>query len=96
MQYRFTISGEQYELDTDALFMDECLDIEKVTGDTYRAWLAALGDGSMLALKAGLWIAVRRKQPDLTFSAFNFNWSDFDVVEDEDPTQAPDGAPTPN
>lgn len=98
MLYKFSISGVDYELDTNSMLMSECVDIEKVTGTTYTKWEAAIGEGSMTALKAGLWIAVRRKQPDLKFSEFDFSWGDFEVAQDEaeDPTTPPEPSDSEN
>lgn len=96
MQYNFKIDQELFELDTDNLLMSECIQIEKVTGQTWQEWQQAVANGSMTALKAGLWIAVRRKQPELRFSEFDFAWSDFEIVEnpaadgeDSDPKEVP-------
>jgi hypothetical protein len=83
MKYEFTINEDAYSLDTENLLMSECIAIEKVTGLTWSEWESAVSSGSMSALKAGLWVAVKRKQPELRFSDFDFSWGDFDVVDQE-------------
>jgi len=83
MKYQFTINEDAFELDTDNLLMSECIAIEKVTGSTWNEWEEAVAKGSMTSLKAGLWIAVKRKQPELKFSDFDFSWGDFQVKTDE-------------
>lgn len=96
MQYNFKINDDTFMLDTERLLMSECIAIEKVTGQTWQEWQQAVSNGSMTALKAGLWIAVKRQQPELRFSEFDFAWSDFEVVEeatddsgDSDPKEVP-------
>ena len=83
MKYEFTINEDAYALDTENLLMSECIAIEKVTGFTWSEWETAVTSGSMSALKAGLWVAVKRKQPELRFSDFDFSWGDFNVVDQE-------------
>ena len=83
MKYEFKINEETYELDTENLLMSECIAIEKVTGFTWSEWETSVTNGSMSALKAGLWVAVKRKQPELRFSDFDFSWGDFNVVDQE-------------
>jgi hypothetical protein len=83
MKYNFKINNDAFELDTEKLLISECIAVEKVTGLTWSEWEEAVAKGSMTALKAGLWVAVKREQPELRFSEFDFSWGDFEVPEDE-------------
>lgn len=65
--------------DMDSLTLEA---IEDATGWTSYEWLDNLSRGSVKAVHALLWIALRERTPDLDYSAVRFKMSEVDF-EDE-------------
>lgn len=76
--------------------------LESVGGDTWGTlmeWLAMFERGSFKAWRAGLWVFVRRTQPDLTFADFTITVKELQIdMNDDDPEpegkDGPDGGDT--
>jgi hypothetical protein len=80
---KITVSGEEYDLSR--LTIVEAEAIEKVTG-LKMSEVAEAGTAS--ALRAMVWVAMKRKQPDLAFRDVDFVLEEVEV-ESEDPSPAP-------
>lgn len=66
---KFNIRGEIYELDDTALTFKDVRDMEKVTGILFSEQASNfIAEAGMTGLQAVVWIAMRKKDPDLKFS----------------------------
>lgn len=81
------VAGTEYPLDK--LMVSEAEAIEKVTGEKMQD---ALSSGTATSMKALVWVAMKRQQPDLAFRDVDFALEDVEVIAPEDPTTAPEGA----
>lgn len=55
------------------------------TWDSYAQWLFLMGRGNMRAIRALLWILLRRTNPDLDFNEVRFRTSDIAVESLDEP-----------
>lgn len=81
------IKVEGVEYDLSRLTVVEAEAIEKVTGEKMED---ALGSGRASSLRALVWVAMKRQNPELRYSDVDFALEDVEMVED--PTPAPEGA----
>lgn len=101
MLIKFDVNGEPYEINTSTILNTEAIAAQKVTGMAYDDWLGAIDSGDVLAVSAFVWIAMKRRQPDLRFSDVEFpvyqTWANREYVSDTAPDeQEGEGAdPTP-
>jgi hypothetical protein len=58
--------------------------IEKVTGLYLPAWQEAAGEGSQRALRAFLWVMLKRKQPTLKFDQVDVAADEMELVWETD------------
>ena len=81
---KFKVNGNEYEFDEESVTFGEARMLERVTGMT----MSELGDkgegGSVEAMQAFIWLAVRREDPIVQFSDLD-EWSIADLeIDDED------------
>lgn len=65
---KFTLDNKAGEIDLDKLMFSEGRAIEKVCGETLGEWSKKLQQGSVLAIQALAWIALKRGNPGISFS----------------------------
>lgn len=90
---KFTLGDRTGEIDLDKLMFSEGRAIEKVCGETLGEWSKKLQDGSILAIQALAWIALKRGNPGLSFSdlddeqinAIDIDYGAADKTETADP-----------
>lgn len=79
------VADESYDLSR--LTIVEAEAIEKVTGQKMED---ALGSGTASSLRALVWVAMKRQNPELRYSDVDFALEDVEVITpDEDPTADP-------
>jgi hypothetical protein len=62
---KININGQEYPFDADSLTFDEACDLEGVFGGTFGEFGAALRKTSMTAIRAFVFILMRRNNPEL-------------------------------
>ncbi len=67
----FTVSGSKYELEVERVTFGEARRLEKITGLPFGKLAEAMGDGSMEALQAFVWTAMRRVDHELAFDGLD-------------------------
>ena len=84
---KFKADGESYEFDMERIMFSEARAIESSTGLTMTDLGDAAQRGSMEAIQAIVWIAVRRKTPATKFSDLD-NWAiaDVEFIQDDEPS----------
>lgn len=90
-------NGETHTLDLDRMLFAEGRAIEKVTGSTFGEFGQAMQAGSLTAIQALVWVAVKRTHPETKFSDLD-EWEIGAVeltVEDEEAEADPTEAATP-
>jgi hypothetical protein len=93
MAMRFVIDGEKYEFEFDSLMRSEVNLVKKVLGiDGLAKWIELLKAEDDDARDAMVWIAVKRKHPEMKFSELDFNILEFaeSLEADEEPDAEPD------
>jgi hypothetical protein len=65
---KFTLDDKAGEIDLDKLMFSEGRAIEKVCGEPLGEWSKKLQQGSVLAIQALAWIALKRTNPGISFS----------------------------
>lgn len=93
---KVTIKGEVYSFDGERYPVSEAIELEEKLGMPFHAWRAALGNGSVKALAAFVWLVLRRNGQevawaDIVSGAYDLSDSDVDIEQEggEDPTEAP-------
>jgi hypothetical protein len=98
------INGEAFEWDTSRQPMSEALAVERALNMRYVDWQTELAGGSARALAAFYWLVWRRNGRDVAWADIESGAAEIDRAasyveggagEDEDPTEAPEGAPQP-
>lgn len=87
MKLRFTEGGQvqQWDVDFDRFLSCEAEAIEKVTGLGFmKEFPAALDRGSVLAMRALLWVLQKRAHPTLKWADVQFTLDQLDVQPDRD------------
>ncbi len=93
----FTVEGKPHELDIDRLTFGEGRAIEKVTGVPYGTLVNGLGDGSVEALQAFVWVAMKRTTPEVKHSQLDdLAIMDVQVTDTASDTTPDEGGPTPD
>ncbi len=67
----FSVSGTKYELEVERVTFGEARRLEKITGLPFGKLADAMGDGSMEALQAFIWVAMRRVDNELAFEGLD-------------------------
>jgi hypothetical protein len=80
---RFRANGVDAVLDIDKVMFAEARAVERVTGKTFREAIQGLTDGSIESMQAIVWLAFKRKQPELKFSDID-SWAISDVQIPDD------------
>jgi hypothetical protein len=89
---KFTLDGVQHEFDEGNMTFAEGRAIEKVVGVPFGKVGELARDASLLAIQAMVWVAMKRKQPDLRFADLDDReFGDFDFADEveEDPGPTP-------
>lgn len=87
---KFVANGTTYEMDEATITFAEGRAVEKVTGLPFTEVGASAANGSMLAMQALVWVAVKRSQPTTKFEDID-DWAIGSIefkVDDENPTDA--------
>ena len=99
MIIKFSVDDDVYELDMQRILNTEAIAVQKVTGMTYDEWLNACDEGDPGAITALVWIAMKRKRPELRYSDVEFPlrevWANREyegIEEPEDPTPPAEAA----
>lgn len=71
---------QEWPFEPGKLLSPESEAIEKVTGLYLPAWQEAAGEGSQRALRAFLWVMLKRKQPTLKFDQVVVSASEMELV----------------
>ena len=67
-ELRFKLDDSEVSLDLEKLMFAEARAIEKVTGQTFKEVGESLQRGSVEAIQAMAWVALKRAQPGLRFT----------------------------
>src|SRR5512139_358070 len=90
---RFTVDGKRHEFDDDRLTLGEGRAMEKATGSTVQEIQELAKRGSLTAIQAFIWVAMKRSDPPLRFSDLDDRaLADFEF---EDPDDEPEGEQDP-
>lgn len=73
-----------WDLDFNNMKASEWISIEKQAGLASREFAAALQKGSLLAVKALLWVLLKRSMSTLSWDSLDFTMAEIDMVPDED------------
>lgn len=84
----FTVDSVDYEFDEAKVTFGEARAIEKVTGHTFGKLDNAREAGEIAVTQAFIWVAMKRKDPTLTFSGLD-DLAIGDIVFHEDPEEVP-------
>lgn len=85
---RFSVDGQQYEIDVLRILNTEAIAVQKATGYGYDEWLTKCDEGDPLAVTAMVWIAMKRRPEyhDLRFTDVSFpmreTWGNREYVTD--------------
>lgn len=79
-----------WDLDFDTMKASEWIAIEKQAGFTSVELAQALQKGSFLAIKALLWLLLKRDMSTVPWDSVEFSMSEIDIVDDEDEPVEPD------
>lgn len=92
MRITYTPEGAEpqvFEFKPGKLMSPEAEAIERHTGMTYKGFTDALGETSMLATHALLWVFLKRKDPTLKYDAVQFCMDEIDFgLDDDEATEA--------
>lgn len=81
LDYRFHLGDKSWELDFQAITVDESLELTKITGNRWMQLLSGFDQREPIAVKAFLWLARKKAGEDIEFhsEAMNFVWGEFDA-----------------
>lgn len=65
---QFTVDGQSYEFDEDRMTFAQGRDVEKATGMTVKEVGESASRGSLTAVQALVWVAMKATRPALKFS----------------------------
>ncbi|MFN2384139.1 MAG: hypothetical protein ABR559_07745 [Gemmatimonadota bacterium] len=65
---RFTLGGVEHDFDDDALDIEEACEVKRHTGLGVREFILGIRTGDPLALRAMMWLALRRTGETLLFT----------------------------
>lgn len=92
---RFTIEGDTYDLDMERILNVEAIAAQKVTGKKWDEILDDADKSDAEAITAVVWIALKRKNPDLRFTDVSFPfhevWTNREFVGDDADPPKQDG-----
>ncbi len=83
--------AREWAFDPDGMRSDTLEAIEDATGWTAAEWLDFLVRGSIKALRALLWVNLRKLEPGLDFGAVSFSATEiqFEFTEESGPKDSP-------
>lgn len=87
MQFVYKPTGapeQRWDFNPDKLMSPEAEAIERLTGTTFGKWVEDIKAGSMLALRAYLWVMLKRKEPTLKADQVQFSFSEVDLEPSRD------------
>jgi hypothetical protein len=95
MLLKFDLDDESYELDLTRILNTEAIAAQKVNGeDSWDAILRRADNGDATAITALVWIAVKRRKPDLRFSELEFplheTWVTRELIDPDAEDEATD------
>lgn len=73
----------EWDLDFDTMRASEWISIEKQAGLTSQEFANALQKGSFLAIKALLWVLMKRQMSTLPWDSLDFSMSEIEISDDE-------------
>lgn len=92
MKFTYTPEGAEPEVwpfKPNKLMSPEAEAIERVTGMSFGVWREAIFEESMLAIRALLWIMLKRQNPTLSFDDVQFCIDDVSIdLDDDDKAEA--------
>jgi hypothetical protein len=73
-----------WDLDFETMKASEWISIEQKAGFTAGQFGDAIKTGSMLAIKALLWVLMKRSMSTLAWDSLDFSMAEIDIIEDDD------------
>jgi hypothetical protein len=73
-----------WDLDFDTMKASEWISIEKQAGLASAEFAEALQKGSLLAVKALLWVLLKRSMSTLSWDSLDFTMAEVDILDDDE------------
>lgn len=72
------VEPRSWEFEPAKMMSPEAEAIERLTKMTFVQWQSAVQDGSMLAIRALLWVLLKRSNPGIKFESLEFSMGEID------------------